>query len=79
MRGDIRLEVLAPRYRNYVSGVCDFCGDRFASHILTLRPQKNEYVTYHAFEHKFCDICFRKLKKAVSDASAPFAPTPLKP
>lgn len=74
MRGDIRLEALAPRDQNYVNGTCDFCGDKFASRILTFRPQKNEYVTFNTFEHKFCDECFRKLQNIVLDASTPLKP-----
>ena len=66
MRGDIRLEVLAPRDQNYVNGSCDFCGDRFASHILVIRPQKGLVINHKEQEIKFCPSCFKELQSVVA-------------
>ena len=66
MRGKVILEVLAKKDQNYVNGTCDFCGDRFASHILILRHQQFDMMNYNEYEHKFCDECFKELRNAVS-------------
>ena len=66
MSDDIILEVLAKKDQNYVNGTCDFCGDKFASHILTFRPQKGLVVNCKEQELKFCDDCFKELQKVVA-------------
>lgn len=69
MKGSIRLDVLAKKDQNYVNGLCDFCGgDRFASHILVIRPQKGLVINQKEQEIKFCDECFSTLQTVVNNA-----------
>lgn len=69
MGGSIRLDVLAKKDQNYVNGVCDFCGgDRFASHILVIRPQKGLVINQKEHEIKFCDECFSQLQTVINNA-----------
>ena len=69
MRGSIRLDVLAKKDQNYVNGLCDFCGgDRFASHILVIRPQKGFVFNHKEQEIKFCDECFSILRTVINNA-----------
>ena len=68
MKGSIRLDVLAEKDQNYVNGVCDFCGDQFASHILVIRPQKGFVINHKEQEIKFCDGCFKELQTVVNNA-----------
>lgn len=69
MDGSIRLDVLAKEYQNYVNGVCDFCGgERFASHILVIRPQKGFVINHKEQEIKFCDECFSTLQTVINNA-----------
>ena len=75
MKGSIRLDVLAKKDQNYVNGVCDFCGgDRFASHILVIRPQKWFVINHKEQEIKFCDECFKELQNRLLDPSTPLQP-----
>ena len=75
MKGSIRLDVLAEKDQNYVNGVCDFRGgDRFASHVLVIRPQKGLVINHNEQEIKFCDECFRELQNRLLYPSAPLQP-----